>query len=366
MKSGAMKFRDRLAVRMGFVVAAAVIVAAIMFAVMIWGAIWYYDASQYYKLSPALEKEAKDLYWRYMFGEGLNSAEIARRDEITRQYYNSPTEVEQLVTLVILLTSCCIVATSVVVMFVHRLVDPILAAEEQARRAASGEFSVRVAPMIVRRQRGELDQLVRDFDTLLETVERNDRALRDNNKAIAQELEAPIAEFHEALLALREAPPGAWGQLAAPLIVKVGLLAGIIDDLRVISLAQAHKLILNSVDIELGDLVSGAAAKFQPAAAQRGVEITQDAANISLSGDAARLEQALGRLIESALRQLEQGGRLHIEGVVSGDMFCLRVLNGMERFSDAPHPVIRAIAEAHGGGVGDGFEIRLPLEGHRR
>lgn len=357
-----MKFHDRLAVRISFAAAAAVTVAAIVFAVALWGAIWHYDIAQEYKLSPALQSEKKELDWRYWLSGGLSNTEKARSDEITRLYYDSPTVTEQVVTLVTILVVCGSCAVVPLVIFVRRLVVPLLVAAAQARRAARGELSVRVAPLIARRQRGELAQLVRDFDTLLETVERNDRALRDNNKAIAQELEAPIAELHQDLLALRDAQPAAWGRSAAPLIAKVGQLGRIVDDLRVISLAQAHKLVLNITNVELRDLVSGVVRKFQAQAAQRNMEITQDIANVSLLADSARLEQALEKLIDGALSRADQSECLHIEGVVRNDMLCLRIVKGLAGFSNTPHPVVKTIVEAHGGIMGGGFEIWLRLK----
>jgi hypothetical protein len=237
-----MKLRDRLAVRASFVAAGTVTAAALAVVLGIEIADVVYDLLQWHRLQPAEQHELFDLKWRYWMGDDLKYDELHRISEIMRRYYNSPTQTIIFIRIGCILLSCTLCSVPVLVGFTKQLVPPVLLAARQARRAAQGELSARVAPLIERRQRGELAQLVEDLDALLDMVERNDRSIRDNTIAIAERLEAPVAAVHRQLQAIRGERLETPSPSMARLIAEVERLGEIVDDLRTQSLTRAGKL----------------------------------------------------------------------------------------------------------------------------
>jgi signal transduction histidine kinase len=93
-----------------------------------------------------------------------------------------------------------------------------------------------------------------------------------------------------------------------------------VDDLRLLTLAEAGQLPLERQLLSLGLLLREAADAFQPFALDAGVGLTCDAPPDlpMVHGDALRLRQVLGNLLANALRHTPEDGQIRVCGEHEG------------------------------------------------
>jgi CheY-like chemotaxis protein len=174
-------------------------------------------------------------------------------------------------------------------------------------------------------------------------------------------------------------------------------LAQLIDDLLDVSRIIAGKLTFEARPVDLRYVVEAALDAAQAAAQSRGVVIERaiEPGVPPISGDATRLQQAVGNLLANAIKFTAEGGRVHTTLERSGNRARLRVHDTgsgisaeflpfiFERFRQADTTstrkqkglglglaIARHIVELHGGsieaaspgeGKGSTFTVTLPL-----
>jgi signal transduction histidine kinase len=196
---------------------------------------------------------------------------------------------------------------------------------------------------------------------------------RDFVADAGHELRTPLAFLRTELeLALRHGRSPEELRLALRASMEeVDRLAQLADDLLLIARYDRGRLPLRVESLDAGELVSSVVRRFQWRADESARPLAGEAPpGLQLRGDRIRLEQALGNLVDNALRygrgrvSLRATGvdgtiELHVEDQGDGfrDSFLERAF---ERFSRAQHGVegsgaglglsiARVIAEAHGG-----------------
>ncbi|MEK7328184.1 MAG: HAMP domain-containing sensor histidine kinase, partial [Chloroflexota bacterium] len=92
------------------------------------------------------------------------------------------------------------------------------------------------------------------------------------------------------------------------------LLERLVDDLRLLTLAETGQLHFDRQQVDLSELAQQAADLFAAEASEKGVAITVQAASDlpAVSADPQRLSQVIGNLISNALRYAPAGGRVTI------------------------------------------------------
>jgi two-component system OmpR family sensor kinase len=233
------------------------------------------------------------------------------------------------------------------------------------------------------------DEIRRLGDTLNEMLDRLEAGVRRERRFVADashELRTPLALLRTELeLALRR--PRSPEELEAALrsaAEDADRLARLADDLLVLASASEDRLRLRPTSIDARELLEAVAGRF--GADGRPIEVVVGADTIT--GDRAKLEQALGNLVENALRHgsgrvrleaMPQGFRVTDEGEGFPPEFLPRAF---ERFSRADEArtgpgaglglaLVEAIARAHGGTVsarnldGGGAEVTITLPAHR-
>ncbi|MCA9958303.1 MAG: GHKL domain-containing protein, partial [Anaerolineales bacterium] len=94
-------------------------------------------------------------------------------------------------------------------------------------------------------------------------------------------------------------------------------LARMIEDLRLLSLADTGRLSLREEPVNVAEVVDAVVARLTPLAQRHVVTLEADVKHLKLAvlGDADRLQQALGNLIDNAIRHTPQGGRVRVTAV---------------------------------------------------
>lgn len=137
-------------------------------------------------------------------------------------------------------------------------------------------------------------------------------------------------------------------------------LSQLAEDLLVLARADDGRLPVRLEDIPARQLFEGAVARFSSRAQEAEREIAVDPSSVTVTGDRLRLEQALGNLIDNALRH--GAGSIHLRAVTGEDNVELHVIDEGAGFAPAFLPraferFTRADEARTGGGSGLGLAI---------
>jgi Signal transduction histidine kinase len=291
-------------------------------------------------------------------------------------------------------------ATALVVTWLvaKRLAAPVAEAGNAAYRIADGDYQTRL------RQPGlgpEFDQLTTSFNTMARRLATTEQTRRRLLTDLAHELRTPLASIEATLEAVTDGILPADQSTMDTLIEQSQRLHRLVGDLSAVSRAEERQLNLNPVLVPLQGVVSGAVAAARPRFDAKGITLTEDSLSPwQVLADPDRLAEALGALLENALRHTAKGGtvivattrhenRCRIVVSDTGEGFDPAVATRLfERFyqgdssrtasgagSGIGLTIARAIVKAHDGallahsdghGQGATFEITLPVADRNR
>jgi heavy metal sensor kinase len=239
------------------------------------------------------------------------------------------------------------------------------------------------------------DEIRRLGETLNAMLGRLEAGLERERRFVADashELRTPLAMLRAELeLALRrERTPAELGQALRSAADEVERLTRLAEDLLVLARVDDGGLPLRREPLRAADLLETVAGRFARRANEAGRSIEVDGpGGVSLVGDRLRLEQALGNLVDNALRY--GAGTVHLAAARRNSTVQLRVSDegagfppefvdrAFDRFSRSDEArsggstglglsIVDAIARAHGGSAtassdtGGSVVIRLPAE----
>jgi signal transduction histidine kinase len=187
----------------------------------------------------------------------------------------------------------------VIVGALRRVTLPIGDMMESAERIAQGDYSARV------REQGprELRSLARSFNHMAEQLKNNDAARRTLIGNIAVELRTPLTMLKENIEGLLD---GNFARDDAHLNLILGetiRLSTLVDEMRMLALAESGGLILQRESTDLSALVRDTVALYHRSASARNISLhaVVPAESLPADIDPPRIQQALGNLIEDAL-----------------------------------------------------------------
>jgi signal transduction histidine kinase len=181
------------------------------------------------------------------------------------------------------------------------------------------------------------------------------------------------------------------GQALEDVEAEADRLTRLVDDLLLLARADSGTLALRRDDLDLTDAAGEALHSLAHRAAGRDVRLELDATPTPVRGDADRLRQLIGIVVDNAIRHAPSGSLVTVRvrpdarhAVISVDdegrgirpQDLTRVFDRFWRASDAPHEgtglglaIASWIAQQHDGSIsaanrplrGAHFEIRLPL-----
>ena len=184
----------------------------------------------------------------------------------------------------------------------RRVAQPIQAVSRAAHAVASGQLSARVSVNSRADSSDETAQLAMSFNRMAQSLEQNELERRQLIADIAHELRTPLAVMISRLEALEDGVFALDQSEVTRLQVQTRFLARLVEDLRVLSLAEAGRLSLETRRVDLRLLTLEIANGFQARAAQsdKRIRVTTQAAFITADPD--RLRQVLTNLLENALK----------------------------------------------------------------
>ncbi len=216
-----------------------------------------------------------------------------------------------------LLTGLSIGLGSLIIGFVllRRMSRPLVNLTTATRAVAAGNLSVRVPA----RYPGEVGELAAAFNTMAEDLARADELRRNMTADVAHELRTPLSVIRGKLEGVLDGIYPATSEHLEPILEETELLTHLVEDLRLLALAEAGQLTLEKRAMDVGDMLRDTQVNFGPQAADRGVTLALDlpAELPQVVGDWRRIAQVLGNLLTNALRHTPEGGCVTLSASVS-------------------------------------------------
>ncbi|TCG04439.1 two-component sensor histidine kinase [Paraburkholderia steynii] len=272
----------------------------------------------------------------------------------------------------------------------RRILVPLNSVADAIRLVAQGDLAARANAGD--RSLHEAALLADDFNALAGQLQRVTEEQTFWNAAIAHELRTPVTILRGRLQGLAEAVFTPDASQFQSLLTQVESLGRLIEDLRVISLAESGHLDLQIQEADLANDVRAIVEVFGASLQAAGQHPLLNLHEQRMRCDPVRIRQALLALLENARRHAVPGA-IRVQTCVEQGMCCLRVEDEGPGISPsfAPHvfeafrradnkrssggsglglAVVAAIARAHGGEAicrpssrsGTLFELRWPAD----
>ncbi len=209
------------------------------------------------------------------------------------------------------------VALLVALLVSGQVTKPLRELTQATRRLAAGEDH---QPLVVpAKARGELAEVARAFNSMADKLAYQEALRRQLVADIAHELRTPLSVLRLQIESIEDGIEQPTPQVLASLSHEVGLLSRLIDDLRLLSLADAGQLSLTLEALDPQAVLERAAAAAVNRARQQGIELRVEPSGAlpAIRADAQRLAQILGNLLENALRYTPKGGRVTLRAQLS-------------------------------------------------
>lgn len=191
------------------------------------------------------------------------------------------------------------------VFLARRLTRPIRILTQATRNLAAGQLAQQV-PVNDQDELGELASSFNQMSLALAVAEKQRQQLLAD---VAHELRTPLTVMRGHIEAMLDGVFETTPDNLALVHEETVLLARLIEDLRILSLAEAGQLSLDCTPVNLAELASLTVAAFEPLAQAEKVRLTlTTASDLPLvTADPNRIRQVLGNLLSNALRHVTKG-----------------------------------------------------------
>ena len=266
------------------------------------------------------------------------------------------------------------VAILIGILLARTLTKPIKALTNAAEGMAAGELEQQV-PV---KSRDEIGQLARSFNQMSSEVVRVNRLRRQLTADIAHDLRTPLTVIAGYIESMRDGVLKPTPERMTLIYSEIERLQKLVDDLKVLSLADSGELSLHRQNLAPEELLKRAAELFSHAARRKkvGLEVQAEKDLPSILVDEARMMQVLGNLVSNALRYTPARGKVTLGAQSTGSEVIITVKdngsgipadelpNIFDRFhrgdksrhsdnseSGLGLAIVKALVESHGGRV---------------
>ncbi len=204
-----------------------------------------------------------------------------------------------------------------------QITSPLRQLKKAANAIAQGDLDQRVKIQT----RDELGELGQSFNRMADSLSRAQTARQHLVADVAHELRTPITVIQANIEGIQDGILPFDRDQISLIHSETLLLSRLVDDLRLLSLAESGELKLERARTDLGKMVSGVIERMQPQASQKGIALQADIASglPDVLIDADRINQVFNNLIGNALRYTPEGGIITVQAKTSGTPGFLQV-----------------------------------------
>jgi signal transduction histidine kinase len=205
-----------------------------------------------------------------------------------------------------------IAGTAISWLAARRLAAPVADAADTAGSLADGHLEARVVDP---RMGPEFAKLATSVNALADRLQSTEETRRRLTADLAHQLRTPIASIRATVEAVREGVLPVDDATLDTLEAQSARLSRLVSDLEVVSRAEERQLLLNPKPVAVSDLVESAVAANRESYRSADVNLTASVApdTPAVRVDTDRILEALGNLLDNALRHTPPGGSVTVE-----------------------------------------------------
>jgi len=219
----------------------------------------------------------------------------------------------------LLLVGAVAIVVALILIFIlsRRLSSPIGVLAEAARRLGRGDLSQRVQFQ----GKGEVGTLAQAFNSMAADLEHAEQLRRNLVADVAHELRTPLSNIQGYLEAIRDRVVKPNAATIHSLNEETALLSRLVDELQVLSLAEAGKLKLVYQAEDITKLIKRAVTSWQPQVAVKEISLSLELPdNLPLVNiDRQRVNQVLHNLLKNAVAHTHEGGTITVAAMAKGN-----------------------------------------------
>ena len=248
----------------------------------------------------------------------------------------------------------------------RRIAMPLGNIMDAADAVAQGDLTVRV---VERGPGGPFTQLARSFNRMVTELERADEQRRNLTADVAHELRTPLHIIQGNLEGLLDGVYDPTPDHLNATLDETRALARLVEDLRLLSLAEAGQLTLVKEPVDLTEFLTDVQTSFSGTAEMLEIELRVETEPVRVVADPGRLDQVIGNLVANALRHTPRGGCVTLAAASTPRGVRITVADTGEGISPEDLPFVfdrfwkgdRARTRAEGAGSGLGLAIARQL-----
>ena len=196
----------------------------------------------------------------------------------------------------------------------RRIARPLGNIMTAADSVANGDLSARVPE----NGPGDFSRLSHSFNNMISELERADQQRRNLTADVAHELRTPLHIIQGNLEGILDGVYQPTPEQIEILLDETRSLSRLVDDLQTLSQVETGQLHLENKPVDIAELLEDAQTSFSGQAEAAGInlrlQIDGDPKNLTVCGDAGRLDQVLSNLVANALRYTPPGGSITLQG----------------------------------------------------
>ena len=196
-------------------------------------------------------------------------------------------------------------------LLMRRVVTPLAEVIAAARAVAGGDLSTRVNAS----GPDDLRALSDSFNHMAASLEESDNERRNMLADIAHELRTPLTVMRGRLEGIVDGVYATTPDQISPALEETYLLERLVEDLRLLTLAETRQLHFEHKRVNLGEVTVRVIDLFQAEADDKKItfsfEDKSQAAEVLL--DPQRIKQVIGNLISNALRYTPEGSNVNLK-----------------------------------------------------
>jgi len=187
--------------------------------------------------------------------------------------------------------------------FGRRLTRPLREAEEATTRISAGDLSTRVH-VTKPGSKDELTSLAESINAMAETLERSKGLERQFLLSVSHDLRTPLTSIQGYAEAIADGALPDPTEGGAVILSEARRLDRLVDDLLDLAKLESRQFSMTLEPVDLADVVAATVDGFRPEAddASIALELHAPQEPITVEGDADRLAQVTGNLVQNALK----------------------------------------------------------------
>lgn len=247
----------------------------------------------------------------------------------------------------------------------RRVANPLAGILEAAEKVTEGDLSARV-----QESKGPFSSLEFTFNRMLDELEQTDQQRRNLTADVAHELNTPLHIIQGYLEGIADGIYQPDESTINILLDETQLLSRLVEDLRILSLAEAGQLPLKLEMIQLDEFLADIQTSFSGQCEEAGIDLkVESPPDLIVSADPDRLDQIISNLVVNALRHTPSGGKISIKAGHSSGGVQILIADSGEGISPEDLPMIfnrfwqkdKSRKRTESGGYGLGLAISQQL-----